>query len=130
MKSEFGLYLHVEHRNPASMHKCGDIVGVVLAGGRSRRFGSDKAEALFEGDRLVDRAIALLSTQLSTIIVSTNRELNVPVTQIADKSATFEGPLAGILAAMAWTREQDAGYSGILTIPLTCQSSLRIWLKV
>lgn len=55
---------------------------------------------------------------LPTVIVSTNLDLNVTVPQIADEIGTFEGPLAGILAAMMWARSQDGKYSEILTIPV------------
>lgn len=37
-----------------------EVAGVVLAAGAGRRFGRPKAEVLFEGERLVDRAVRLL----------------------------------------------------------------------
>ncbi|MFQ6228544.1 NTP transferase domain-containing protein [Nocardia sp. NPDC002869] len=37
-----------------------DAAGPVLAAGAGRRFGKPKAAVLFEGERLVDRAVRLL----------------------------------------------------------------------
>ena len=36
------------------------LLGVVLAGGQSRRFGRDKALALLDGRPLIDHALAAL----------------------------------------------------------------------
>lgn len=49
------------------------ITGVVLAGGRSRRFGSDKATAAWGGSTLVESVSALLATlfRLQLIVVKT-----------------------------------------------------------
>ena len=40
------------------------ILGAILAGGQARRFGSDKAQALYEGARLIDRVAAALAAAL------------------------------------------------------------------
>ena len=45
------------------------LLGAVLAGGRSSRFGSDKAEALLHGRSLLDHAIEALSAQCDSVIV-------------------------------------------------------------
>lgn len=41
-------------------HAAGDVVGVVLAAGTGRRFGGPKALVELAGERLVDRAVAVL----------------------------------------------------------------------
>jgi molybdenum cofactor guanylyltransferase len=74
------------------------ILGVVLAGGRSRRFGSDKALALLEGRRLIDHAIDALAAQCATVAV-----LGRPWQRglaLADRPACGIGPLAGLAAAL------------------------------
>ena len=45
------------------------ILGAVIAGGRSTRFGSDKALALIGGERLIDRTIAALDPQVDRLVV-------------------------------------------------------------
>ena len=76
--------------------------GLVLAGGKSSRFGSDKALALFEGRSFLERAVSLLfSAGLKPVIVTRRGAdytfLNAPVIydQLPEK-----GPLGGIYTAM------------------------------
>ena len=45
------------------------ILGAILGGGRSSRFGSDKAEALWRGVRLIDHVHARLATVAAEIVV-------------------------------------------------------------
>ncbi len=88
------------------------ICGCILAGGRSSRFGSDKALALLGGETLLDRAIRRLAPQVDAIAINTNstalefKKHGLPV--IADRDGSQLGPLAGILAGLEWTRAQDA----------------------
>jgi molybdopterin-guanine dinucleotide biosynthesis protein A len=85
------------------------IDGLVLAGGRSKRFGTDKRVAKFRGQELVRRAVRTLGQVASgTIYVATGpRVERLPGTAatvcIAD-SPPGRGPLGGIAAALARTR--------------------------
>ena len=78
--------------------------GLVLAGGKSRRMGSDKASLLHEGETQLSRAMSLLGAHLDHVFVSTSpAQVDDPVRrnfeQIVDSYADL-GPLAGILSAM------------------------------
>jgi molybdopterin-guanine dinucleotide biosynthesis protein A len=77
------------------------VTGLILAGGASRRMGRDKALLVFEGERLIDRAIQRLAPHCREVLVASGdgRRLDVPVMQIADDPAV-EGPLAGLLAGL------------------------------
>ncbi len=79
------------------------IRGLVLAGGRSLRFGSDKALALYEGTSFLDRAVSLLASLELKPIVVTRQGANYPLAGCAviyDK--LFEkGPLGGLYTAMS-----------------------------
>lgn len=83
------------------------ITGIVLAGGRSSRFGSDKLVARVDGERLLDRAAAALAEVAAEIVVVTepgaSREPpmagSVPVRVVADPEP-FGGPLVGLLAGL------------------------------
>lgn len=93
------------------------ITGVVLAGGRARRMdGRDKGLLPFQGQPLVSFALNALKTQADTVLINANRNLDeyralgYPVIQ--DETASFDGPLAGILSAM---RAATTPY--VLTLP-------------
>ena len=83
-----------------------DIVGLVLAGGQSRRMGgADKALTMLGGQTLLERAIARARPQVSELLVNANGDpsrferFGIPV--IADRMTGFLGPLAGILTGLA-----------------------------
>lgn len=79
-----------------------DITGVILAGGRSRRFGSDKALAMLDGKVLIEHAKDILTEIFSHCMLVTNTPeqyafLNMPMVK---DSFPGMGPLAGIHAAL------------------------------
>ncbi len=75
-------------------------VGVVLAGGASRRMGRDKATLRVAGVTLAERAAALLAGVCAEVVVADGGRGLVPDRpSCADGSA--DGPAAGILGAAA-----------------------------
>lgn len=72
-----------------------DPVAVVLAGGTSRRYGSDKLVAEVDGVPMLDRAIAGLDPERRVIIVGPVRPVSRPVEFVAD-----DHPQGGPAAAM------------------------------
>jgi len=90
------------------------ILGAVLAGGRSSRFGSDKALALLDGTSLMERAIATLSRQCRAVVV-VGRE-DAPVPCLPDWPAPGMGPLGGLAAALHFARER--GFTQVLSLPV------------
>jgi len=70
------------------------ILGVVLAGGKSSRFGSDKALAMLGGKRLLDHAVERLSGWCDAVVVA-GREPGIP-----DWPQPDMGPLGGIAAGL------------------------------
>lgn len=87
------------------------LLGAVLAGGQSRRFGSDKALALLDGKALIDHAITALAAQTEAVIVC-GREWS---DWAADRPAPGLGPLGGINAALHCAAAR--GYDAVLTAP-------------
>ena len=91
-----------------------EFSGFVLAGGRSRRMGSNKALLPLAGRRLVDRAIDLLEPHVQEIFVVGPPEvfplLHVPVHPDEVRQA---GPLGGILTGLRHTRHERSLVLGV-----------------
>jgi molybdopterin-guanine dinucleotide biosynthesis protein A len=84
------------------------VVGLLLAGGQSRRMGGgDKALRLLEGMSLLERVIERLRPQVGALVLNANGDpdrfarFELPV--VADSVPDFAGPLAGVLAGLDWT---------------------------
>ena len=87
------------------------ILGVVLAGGQSTRFGSDKALAELGGQTLLARAYDAL-TGFCEFVVVAGRDKG-PGHVIPDWPHAGMGPLAGIAAALHLA--QDENYEAVLS---------------
>lgn len=90
------------------------IAAVVLAGGTSRRFGTDKLEVDLDGRSLLDRAVSGLPTDWTVIVVGPQRTLSRPVTLVRE-DPPGAGPAAGLVAGAA--AALLAGASTVVTLP-------------
>jgi molybdenum cofactor guanylyltransferase len=95
----------------------GRTVGAMLAGGRSRRFGSPKGLALLGGRPLVAWVLAAHRAVFDDILLVTNTpehyaSFGVPM---AADTFTNSGPLAGVHAALRWAEE--IGADGVCCTP-------------
>jgi len=88
------------------------ILGVVLAGGQSTRFGSDKALAELGGHTLLARAVDTLSGWCEYVVVA-GRE-TAPAPTIPDWPHPRMGPLGGIAAALRLARDEN--YEAVLSL--------------
>ena len=79
-----------------------DCTGVILAGGKSSRFGSNKALAKLEGKPLIQHSCGVLERLFSNNLLITNTPNNYTFLgwPTAIDIYTDSGPLAGIHAAM------------------------------
>lgn len=79
------------------------ITGVILAGGRSRRMGKDKATLLLDGRPLIARAVERLHLALATVIVVGSEGLVelLPSAPIFPDEQPGLGPLGGLATALA-----------------------------
>lgn len=87
------------------------MLGCVLAGGQSTRFGSDKALAQLGGQSLLTRAVDALSAWCDQVVV-VGREA-APARTLPDWPRPHMGPLGGIAAALHLAA--DEGYDAVLT---------------
>jgi molybdopterin-guanine dinucleotide biosynthesis protein A len=93
------------------------LLGAILAGGQARRFGSDKAQALYEGARLIDRVAAALAAQCAEVVVLGREEAGFVC--LPDWPEPGLGPLGGLAAALryAGARGFDAVLSAGVDVP-------------
>lgn len=98
------------------------VSGVVLAGGQARRMQQqDKGLVLFKQRPLVSYPIEALAAVADDLLISANRnqaiyrQWSYPV--ISDATDDFDGPLAGILAAMDYVDAE-------ILLVLPCDSPL------
>lgn len=99
-----------------------EIVGVVLAGGLSRRMGGgDKGLLELAGKPMLAHVIDRLEPQVGRLVINANGDpqrfaaFGLPV--VADAIAGFVGPLGGILAGMRWAAANVPRARWIVTAP-------------
>jgi molybdopterin-guanine dinucleotide biosynthesis protein A len=85
------------------------LTGILLVGGSSRRFGSPKALARFEGETLAERAWRLLEDACQERI-AVGRLEGLPFPTLADAGT---GPVAAIAAGL-----RDASHDVAVVIPV------------
>jgi len=85
-----------------------DVTGIVLAGGRSSRFGSDKLVAELDGRPLLHHALEAVATVAAQIVVvaAPGIEPSIPVdlasrVRVVHDPEPFGGPLVGLMAALS-----------------------------
>lgn len=88
------------------------ILGALLAGGKSERFGSDKALALYQGHCLIDHAIALLKKQCDAIVICGRSYKDYVALQDDPEN---HGPLGGINAALKYAEREN--FEALISFP-------------
>jgi molybdopterin-guanine dinucleotide biosynthesis protein A len=90
-----------------------NVVGLLLAGGQSRRMGGgDKSLRPLGGRPILDRVIERMRPQVCVLVLNANGDparfaaYGLPV--VPDSVAGFAGPLAGILAGLDWAAANRA----------------------
>jgi len=82
--------------------KFGTVLGAVLAGGRSSRFGRDKATAAFEGVTMLERVRATLARVTGEVVV-----IGGEGSEVAEPEPGA-GPLQAVIAALREARRRGA----------------------
>lgn len=96
------------------------ILGVVLAGGQSKRFGQDKSQVQLGGKILIDYILLEILDQFNEILIISNNDIKFlnskKITKIEDYKKDL-GPLGGVLTAMKWIKKNNRDYKWISTFP-------------
>jgi len=73
---------------------------IVLSGGASSRFGSDKSKALIQGRSLISRILESIPDEIDVIIVGPDPEINSRTYRCIQESPRGGGPVAGFKAGI------------------------------
>lgn len=97
------------------------ILGVILAGGKSRRFGGiDKGLADLGGQPILAHVIARFRPQVGRLILNVNGDVSrfsgFELPTIIDHENPELGPLSGILAALDWQMSNGPDCTAIATV--------------
>ena len=97
-----------------------NILAVVLAGGKSKRFGEDKNHIKLANKTLLEHVLFKIINRYEEILIVSSHSLNIKkiknVTIIPDCFDDL-GPLAGVLSAMKWVKENQKSYQWLATFP-------------
>jgi molybdopterin-guanine dinucleotide biosynthesis protein A len=87
------------------------LLGAVIAGGTSSRFGSDKAVAMVDDLPLIDHVVMGLFRATENLVICGRdwRDFDV----VMDGDFAGQGPLAGLLAALLHAHE--TGFDGVIS---------------
>jgi molybdopterin-guanine dinucleotide biosynthesis protein A len=91
------------------------LTGVLLVGGASRRFGTPKALAMFDGETLADRGRRVLAEACDEVLV-VGKAGELPF-DVIDDSADVRAPIAGVVAGL-----RAARHDVVIFLPVDCPS--------
>jgi molybdopterin-guanine dinucleotide biosynthesis protein A len=85
------------------------MVGVILVGGESRRFGRNKALEILQGERLIDRQVRTMRALFAEVLVITNTPelyIHLDATIVRDV-LPGQGPLGGIYTGLIFAHDES-----------------------
>ena len=97
-----------------------NILGVVLAGGKSQRFGEDKCQVKLGDKLLIDYILSEIIDEFKEVLLISNNKIkyiNSNKISLVEDTKKGLGPLGGILTAMKWIRQNNKNYKWISTFP-------------
>ena len=97
-----------------------NILAVVLAGGKSKRFGEDKNQIKLGDKTLLEHVLSKINNKFEEILIVSSHNLEIKksenITIIPDCFDDF-GPLAGVLSSMKWVKDNQKKYKWVATFP-------------
>ena len=98
-----------------------NILAVVLAGGKSKRFGRDKSQVKLGDKILIDFILTEIIHFYKDILIVANEPIKFldsnKIILINDIKKNL-GPLGGVFSAMKWARDNRKEYKWISTFPI------------
>jgi molybdenum cofactor guanylyltransferase len=97
-----------------------NILAVVLAGGKSRRFGEDKNHVKLGDKTLLEHVLSKINNKFQETLIVSSNSLEIQNTEnlnIIQDCFEDLGPLSGVLSSMKWVKEHQKSYQWIATFP-------------
>ena len=98
-----------------------NILGTVLAGGKSQRFGEDKSQVKLGDKLLIDYILSEIIDEFNEVLVVSNNLIKFKESEKISLIKDFRkdlGPLGGVLTAMKWVKDNNKDYKWISTFPV------------
>ena len=97
-----------------------NILAVVLAGGKSQRFGQDKSQVKLQDKILINYILGEIIDVFQETLIIANDPIDYMQSDKISITKDFKsnlGPLGGVLSAMKWIKDNNKEYSWISTFP-------------
>ena len=97
-----------------------NILAVVLAGGKSQRFGEDKSQVKLQNKLLIDYILTEIVDEFRETLIIANESINFTQSKNISITKDFKsglGPLGGVLTAMKWIKDKKKEYNWVSTFP-------------
>ena len=98
-----------------------NILAVVLAGGKSKRFGRDKSQVKLGDKILIDYILSEIIDIYNDILIVANEPIKFLDSNKISLTSDIKrnlGPLGGVLSAMKWAKDNKKNYKWISTFPI------------
>ena len=97
-----------------------NILAVVLAGGKSQRFGQDKSQVKLQDKILINYILGEIIDVFQETLIIANDSIDYMQSDKISITKDFKsnlGPLGGVLTGMKWVKENKKNYKWISTFP-------------
>ena len=97
-----------------------NILAVVLAGGKSQRFGQDKSQVKLKDKILINYILGEIIDVFQETLIIANDLIDCMQSDKISITKDFKnglGPLGGVLTGMKWIKENNKSYKWISTFP-------------
>ena len=105
-----------------------EVTGIILAGGKSTRYGRNKAFVRIDGVALIERVIQVMGSVFDELLLITNTpeeyaHLNLPMVEDLIKGL---GPLGGIYTGLKSISTRRGGFFVACDMPYLCAPLIRL----
>jgi molybdopterin-guanine dinucleotide biosynthesis protein A len=103
-----------------------DITGIILAGGKSLRYGRNKALVELDGSRLIERVISVMQPLFENLVIITNTPLEYDYLQLPMQEDLIKGlgPLGGVYTGLE-TISSESGFFVACDMPFLQRDLIR-----